>query len=410
MNSKKSRMHYAWKILISCCLINMSALGVTNTNGLYYNAVSSDLGILMSELLIHTVFQGVTSALTLLIVDKVYKKYPLKTVLLVSSLLFNVPQMLMAAFSHVWQFCIAAVVCGIGAAFLFYVPVPMLLNNWFVKKKKTALSVCFVAAGLSGIILSLAMGRVINSFGWRTAYIARGAFSLVLIIPVMIFAVKKPEELGLTAYGSEEDPGDTQKHMGVSAERQSFEEKRKKFVAAVAIAILCNLTCGMTGMLPHFAGTLGYGILFGSYLTSLAMVGNIGSKALMGPMTEKYGIVVTGSVCAAVLAFGFLLLGLGITAIPVILFSSVTTGLSACVNTLIIPNLADTFVKGDEYVHVLSICSTGTMIASSLSCLLVSLLVDNLGYGMSFLIYSTFGILIAVLLTVVYKQRKAVLK
>ena len=408
MNSKKSGMHYAWKILISCCLINMSALGVTNTNGLFYNAVSSDLGILMSKLLIHTVFQGAASALTLLAVDKVYKKYPLKMILLVSSLLFNVSQMVMAAFSHVWQFCAAGVVCGIGAAFLFYVPVPMLLNNWFVKKKKTALSVCFVASGLSGIILSLAMGGVINSFGWRTAYIARGAVSLLLIIPVMIFAVKKPEELGLTAYGSDQNAAGTEKHMGASAGRHSFEEKRKKFVFAVAVAVLCNLTCGMTGMLPHFAGTLGYGVLIGSYLTSLAMVGNIGSKALMGPMTEKYGIVVTGSVCTAVLTFGFLLMGLGITAMPAVLFSSVTTGFSACLNTLIIPNLVDTFVKGDEYVHVLSICSTGTMIASSLSYLFVSLLVDNLGYGPSFLIYSTFGILIAVILRVVYKQRKAV--
>lgn len=407
MNGKSSKIHYAWKILISCCLINMSALGVTNTNGLYYSAVSSDLGILMSQLSVHTVFQGIASALTLLIVDRVYKKYPLKSVLLISSVLFHGSQMAMAALNHVWQFCIAGVVCGIGAAFLFYVPVPMLLNNWFIKRKKTALSICFVAAGLSGIILSLVMGMVINSFGWRTAYIVRSAFSLLLMIPVMIFVVKKPEEIGTTAYGSEENAVDTQKHMGDAAKRHSFEEKRKKFIFAVAVAVLCNLSCGMTGMLPHFAGTLGYGILFGSYLTSLAMVGNISSKALMGPATEKYGIVASGSFCAALLAFGFLLMGLGITATPVVLFSSVTTGLSACVNTLIIPNLLDTFVKGDEYVHVLSICSTGTMIASSLSYLLVSLLVDNLGYGPSFLIYSTYGILIAVILIVVYKQRKA---
>ena len=407
MNGKRSKIHYAWKILISCCLINMSALGVTNTNGLYYSAVSSDLGILISELSVHTVFQGIASALTLLIVDRVYKKYPLKPVLLISSVLFHGSQMAMAALNHVWQFCIAGVVCGIGAAFLFYVPVPMLLNNWFIKRKKTALSICFVAAGLSGIILSLMMGMVINSFGWRTAYIVRGIFSLLLMIPVMFFVVKKPGEIGTTAYGSEENAADTQKHMGDAAKRHSFEEKRKKFIFAIAVAVLCNLSCGMTGMLPHFAGTLGYGILFGSYLTSLAMVGNISSKALMGPATEKFGIVASGSLCAALLAFGFLLMGLGITATPAVLFSSVMIGFSACVNTLIIPNLLDTFVKGDEYVHVLSICSTGTMIASSLSYLLVSLLVDNLGYGPSFLIYSTFGVLIAVILIVVYKQRKA---
>lgn len=406
MNKTGEKKHYAWKILAACCLINMSALGVTNTNGLYYSATSADLGILMSELSIHTVFFGAASALTLLIVDRVYKRYPIKPVLLISLLLFHGAQAVMALFDHVWQFCAAGVISGIGAAFLFYVPVPMLLNNWFVKKKKLALSICFVASGLSGIILSLLMGSVINSFGWRIAYIVRSALALLIAVPAIIMIVKKPSDMGISAYGSADGPDDSQKTMGEAADRHSFEEKRIKFIFAVAVAVLGNLTCGMTGMLPHFAGSLGYSIVFGSYLTSLAMVGNIGSKALFGPATEKFGIVASGSVCALILAFGFMLMGSGITAVPAVLFASVTTGVSACANTLIIPNLLDTFVKGDEYVHVLSICSTGTMIASSLSHLLVTLLIDNFGFGISFMIYSMFGILLAAVMMTVYRRKK----
>lgn len=405
MDNTSLKNHYAFKILIACCFLNMSALGVTNTNGLFYSAISEDMGILISELSIHTVFSGITSAVTLLIVDKVYKKYPLRPVLLISSILFHGSQMVMGMLNHVWEFCIAGVFYGIGAAFLFYVPVPMLLNNWFVKKKKTALSICFVASGLSGIILSLLTGAVIDGFGWRIAYQVRSIIAMLMLLPVLKLAVKKPEEMKLSAFGTDQEAEAPQKSMGVAAERHSFDQKRKKFVFAVLTAILCNLTCGMTGMLPHFAGSLGYGIVFGSYLTSLAMVGNIGSKALMGPATEKFGIVSSGTVCAALLASGFLLMGTGVTAMPAVLFASVTTGFSACVNTLIIPNLLDTFVKGDEYVNMLSICSTGTMIASSLSYLFVSLLIDNLGYGTSFLIYSLLSILIAVILLVVYKKK-----
>ena len=405
-NQKKSGRHYAWTILLVCCCLNASALGLTNTNGIFYAAICEDLGMMMSELTVHTIVCGLVSVVTLLFVDKIFRKYPIRPVLIGSLLMYHLSYMSMAFFSKSIEWCIASVFTGISGAFLLYVPVPLLLNNWFVKKKKLALSICFVASGFSGIVTNLLLGVIVTRFGWRDAYIFRGILLLVMSLPVMFLVKKTPQEMGLSAYGALDTEPEEEKHaqklMGESAEKHTFEERRIKYIFAIYLAITFNLGCAMVTQLPNYANSLGLGLLLGSYLTSIAMAGNIISKAAMGPAVEKKGILGSGAVIAGLIAFGFFVIAAGFQSTPVIMAVAFTTGITACSNTLIIPNLLDTFVTGDNYVHMLSRCSMGTMLAGAFSAVLSSALYDGFGdYRPVFLVY---GILetvnIIVLLTV----------
>ena len=408
---KSGRMHYAWKILIVCCCINASALGLTNTNGVLFTSICEDLGILMSSLTVHTVVHGLCSAFTLIFVDRVYKKYPIKPVLIINLLLYHLSFMSMAFFNKVWQFCLASVITGASGAFLLYMAVPLLLNNWFVKKKKLALSICFVASGLSGILTNLVLGVVISKLGWRNGYLIRGLMLLLFVIPVALFVKKSPAEMGLKPYGQDDDTikHKEQKIMGESGARLSFEERRVKYICCIFLAVTFNLGCAMVTQLPHYAGSLGMDIMTGSLLTSLAMVGNIGSKALSGPAVERAGITKTGIVITGMISAAFAAIAFGFESRTAISVVALISGFTACTNTLIIPNLLDTFVKGDDYVHMLSRCSMGTMIASSFSALIASALYDISGnYRPVFLIYGLMeAVNIAVLLIVFRKKRLA---
>ena len=415
MNSsvKKTKPHYAWVILISCCLVNASALGLSNSNGLFYPQICAELGVPMSALSLHTIVCGLSSAVTLFWVDKAYKKFNTRLILIASLLTYHLSYMSMSVFHSVTEFCIASVFTGIASAFLYYIPIPMLIGNWFVKFRKTALSICFVACGISGILCSLLLGWTITTFGWRMSYLIRGMLLLIVALPVLLIR-KTPEELGCRAYGADENGSDgsgsrpepEEKVFGESAGRQSFELKRIRFVFAIFVAVSMNLSCGMTQQLPNYAASIGLGVVMGSVLTSLAMAGNIASKAAFGPLTEKFGVVKV-TVCLLVLmSAGWLLPGLGVSGSAVVCAASMTTGISACVNTLVIPNLADTFVKGDEYIHVLARCSTGTMLASAFSLMISSSLHDLFGsYTPVFLCYiGLLAVNIAVLIIVFGKN------
>ena len=399
-------MHYAWKILIACCSINASALGLTNSNGLFYTEICKDLGIRMSNLTIHTIVTGLVSVATLTIVDKAYKKLPIRPLLMANLILYHVAYMSMAFFNRTFEWCIASVFTGISGAFLLYIPVPMLLNNWFVKKKKTALSICFVASGVSGILVSLLLGYVISSYGWRTGYIVRGIFLLVITIPVLLFVKKDPKEAGMLPYGAGEDAKEEQKIMGESAESHTFDQKRIKYLSAIFLAIAFNLGCAMVTQLPNYANTRGLGIVMGSYLTSLAMAGNILSKAMMGPVVEKSGVRISGACVAGFIALGYFAIAGGARAVPLVCAVAFTTGFTACTNTLIIPNLLDTFVKGDDYVHVLSRCSMGTMLAGAFTNVIASSLFDCFGrYEPVFFIYGILEVVSIMVLLLVFRKK-----
>jgi len=408
VQKQNKKLHPAWLILVGCCLINASALGLTNSNGLYFPEICNELGISISTLSIHTIVYGFASALALFFVDKAYAKLNTKMLIMVSLAVYHLSYIVMYFFNSVLEFCVASVFTGIAAAFLLYIPVPMLINNWFVKSKKTALSICFVASGFSGILTSMLLGWSIPAFGWRMSYIIRSLFGILLAIPVVFIVKKSPAELGLKPYGADEErTGKEGKVFGDTAERHSLKEKRIKLIFCVFLAVSLNLSCGMTGHLPNYANVLGMGVMMGSILTSLAMVGNISSKAVFGPLTEKFGATAVTVGILAVTMCGWLLTGLGLTQTSVICITAVTTGMTACANTLVIPNLADTFVTGDEYVHVLARCSTGTMIASAFCTMIASALFDAFGsYTPVFLCYAGLEVVNIVVMILVFGRRK----
>jgi len=399
--------HYAWKILLACCLMNIAALGQTNSNGIFYPPICEELGFSLSALTLHTSFCGLTAALCALLAPKIFKKFNIRLVIGAGLVLYQLSYMAMAFFTEVWQWCAASVVTGFAAALVWYIPVPMLINNWFRKGKKTALSITAVSSGISGIIMNLIFGKTITMFGWRASYLLRGGSCLLLAIPVVLIVAKNPADLGLAPYGMEGEEEAAKAHgsSGVAGVRGS--ELRTKTVFAVILALTLNFPCSMVTQLPSYATSIGLSLMVGSVLTSIAMVGNISSKAVMGPAAEKYGIRVTGIAVLVLIMAGFLALGLGFDSTAVIYASAFTTGITACANVLIVPNLLDTFVSGDDYVKVLSKCSSGTMFAGAVKVTVTSLMFDIFGsFRPVFLAFAVMEVINILILLFVFRKKK----
>ena len=412
---KTGKVHYAWKVLLACCLINIAALGQTNSDGIFYPAICRDMGFVLSSLTLCKTFCGAAAAIAALAVHRIYKKFDTRLVIGIGLIFYQLSFAVMPFLTELWQWYAASVITGIAAALVWYVPVPMLINNWFVKSKKTALSIAAVACGLSGILMSLVLGRTIETMGWKFSYLLRSGFSALLAVPVLFIIRKTPEELGMTAYGAQPAEGapadsskaEEEKVYGATETTVRRKELLKYTIFAVILAVGLNFPCSLVTLLPSYADSIGLSTMVGSVLTSLAMVGNIGSKAILGPWTEKSGIRVTGSAIMFLILAGLVALGMGITNIGVIYAASVTTGITACANVLIIPNLLDQFVSGDDYVNVLSKCSTGTLVAGALKVFVSSKMFELFGsYRPVFLAYAVMEVMNILILLVVFRKAK----
>lgn len=256
---KKSKFHYAWLIMVSCFFLYGGTMGVGyNCGGVFNAAISKAMGWSISGFTFSTIFLGAASALTLVFVDRIFDRFPMKAVLGISIVVYGLSLMLKCICSEIWQFCILYAVNGAAAAFLFYVPVPMLINRWFRKKAGFALGLSLLSSGIVGAVLNPVLSAVIEAKGWQTAAVVNGIVSIVFALPpVLLFVKKCPEEMGLKPYGAEDLAEDSAAGASTSegAELRPIHprEQRICFACSFVLAMIVLIISMIPQQLAHFA-------------------------------------------------------------------------------------------------------------------------------------------------------------
>ena len=372
-----------------------------------------DLGWSATQYSAAMIVSGLVSVLTLTFVDKVYKKFSVKPVLLASVMLFAVGYLL-KTFTHSYlYYCIIMAVIGVGGAFVLYVPVPMLLNAWFVEKRGFAIGIAVLSSGVAGAVLNPIISSLIQSLGWRTAIIITAAISMAISMPFLIFVVRgKPEDMNLLPYGATKGNADINADYTKNAEahvnaRFSKKEIRKKFVLCLVLASLLNLLSVVSSHLANFAQMLGLAAAVGATVTSTNMVGNILSKAVLGSCMDHFGQYKAILVSMAVVFVGYILLALSPKFIPLMYIGALLLGTTAAHNTMIAPAMVENFAIGEEYTKYISKVSMGVMLASAFAHTVASGIMELTGtYVTVWILYAFLEMGCIILLTIFYGRNE----
>jgi MFS family permease len=101
-----------------------------------------------------------------------------------------------------WQLYLTlGALVGGGSVCLSYPGQSLYLPNWFVRRRGLAMSVAFSGVGVGSIILFPWLHTVIARAGWRAACWSMAVLVLVLLVPLNLLLVKRPEDLGLAPDG-----------------------------------------------------------------------------------------------------------------------------------------------------------------------------------------------------------------
>ena len=72
------------------------------------------------------------------------------------------------------------------------------VSNWFIRRRPMALALMGVIQGIGLTIFPLIAQVLINGWGWRSAWLALGVFTIGSgIIPVLLLMARRPEDMGL---------------------------------------------------------------------------------------------------------------------------------------------------------------------------------------------------------------------
>ena len=347
---RKSGIHYAWVVLLACCAVQAGALGaISNCKGVFYDAICSELGMSLGAFTLQGVFAGIASAAITPFALHLLKKYRMHIVMLMACAVYSGTQFIMSYFdANLALWYGVAVIQALAGAFLLFLPVPIILNRWFVKKKGLAVAVATAFSGLSSMLLNPVYASITEQFGWRTGYRFVGVLSFVIMAPMLLFAMRaSPEEKGLLPYGATQE---TVKANRTSVVKGKLERSDRTIMICLMMIAVCISCCScFQSHLTKYGLTLGMTLEASAFLPSAAMLGGVMFKPLMGICSDRVGPNRTAFLFFLLNILGFVLLFLSGLSQLCLYAGALLCGVSMAANVVLFPLLLGNALIGYDF-------------------------------------------------------------
>jgi len=176
---------------------------------------------------------------------------------------------------------------GVGAG-LAYVPAIGAVQRWFVRRRGFASGLAVSGIGVGTLVMPPLATLLIETLGWRGAYLALGAFAAAIGGGMALLLESDPHTVGLNPDG---DPLPPDAPSGRSEDASVGEAIRsRRFVALYAACLVCSFGAFVPFVhLVPFAGD--HGVPASSAVLLLAIIG-IGSTAgrfVLGGIADRIG-------------------------------------------------------------------------------------------------------------------------
>ena len=302
--------HPAWRVLAGLILMQAGFTGITvNCMGVLIAAVIADTGYAASRMALFYTLRALVSAALVAPLMGVFLRRKSRLLIAFMGVIGGISIAACSRFTQLWQWYVAAVFSGASYC-MNTVLVPNIVNNWFAERRGLASAVALSASGISGALFSPILARVIAALGWRSAAVVFGLAILVLTVLPALFLVRyAPEDCGERPLGER-----TLSSAGADRDREQQEQPTGGgLVFALVTVIIMVAYCGTTytNQLPLVAHSFGFSAMIGAAVTSIAMVGNIGSKFLFGALCDRFGVHRAGIGAMLATALGLLLITFG---------------------------------------------------------------------------------------------------
>jgi len=199
--------------------------------------------------------------------------------------------------TNIWHLYLARLLYGINVLS----SAQILINNWFIKKRGTALGIMATGMPLGTMLLTPISQYLILIWGWRPTMFFWAGIMLVIMLPAVLFVRNRPEDKGYRHDGElpnrayRTNPLPKQKESTLRIEHSAENGgglsdvlvTRAFWFMSVA-QFICGTGCGF--MMTHlviFATDLGYSDMIGASLVSLQGGLNLAGILVTGYLSDR---------------------------------------------------------------------------------------------------------------------------
>ena len=370
-------------VAVAVCLMACGTMGLPNAYGVFYTPMSDALGAGRGAVTMHMSISNLVIGLfTPIVARSLAHGHKMRNVLMVATALVLLSGVVIAFAPNTLIMDVAAVVRGIGFAAVAMFIITLYIGNWFKKGRGTITGIALSGSGIGSAIASPIVTACIQSFGYQVAYLGFVAFTVLTILPVMLFCPLTPEEVGLKPYGAdEEDEGEGAETTEPASENLSLKLVllSPTFIVLVIFVVAIVLITTLSGHMASLAQDYGYSAQVGALLLSASMVDNVVSKFALGAIADRIGAFRACVISLVTTLVGLLLILFNLGGQTALLASGFLYGTCFSIGSLGI-SLLTRYIFGDEqYADAYSTISLVTSVASALGVTAAGLAYDITG-------------------------------
>lgn len=397
----QKRFHYAWIILVAMCGIMIGTMGtVSSCMGIFTPSVAEDLGVPVTAVAVYFTIRTLTMAVFQPVAGVMFNKFDIRVLIGIAVLLSNGGMMLMSQFHHIWGWYICAVLNGIGLAFICYLLIPIVLNNWFKANVSISIGIATACSGIGGAIFSPLCGQWIAAYGFRNTYLLVGGIGMVISLICALFLLRsKPADKGLRPLGAEKIEKEGEPAIDTRGMTVKEMIKTPQFVLVYVIVIGIYFAGSFMQDVTNMAVSKGFDIEHAATVSTAMMLGIVFGKIVLGALNDHIGTrttLVTGALFGLV-SFAFLIQG---GASPVYVYVGGFLFGACCAAMSVNPAFAIKRAFGNkEYAKIYSYAATAGVLTSAVGHPIYAAVYDLTGSYNGVMVACIIGLVIVIILT-----------
>ena len=189
------RINYAWIILAIGFTVLFFSSGSRFAFGLLLKPMSEDLELSRSALSLAATCFMIVGAVTMPFVGRLVDSFSVRKVVSIAVIIASVGIGLMGLAQTQWQVILLyGIIFAIGNGGSSVGPIGVMISRWFERGRGTATGAAMSGNAIGQFVIIVALATTLTAADWRYAYIALGAVTFVIVVPLVIaFARPNPE-------------------------------------------------------------------------------------------------------------------------------------------------------------------------------------------------------------------------
>jgi len=289
---KKFKIHYAWVVLFSACVLNIASRADAGSFGVFVDPLVELFGWSRGDISVAYSVAFIVGLPAVVIMGWLGDRFGARWLMIGAALLITAGTYLLGTITELWQFYVyyGFFVGSMGHA-AFTVLLPVILTRWFDRYMGLAVGIYWAAMGVGPMIFAPVFRWLIETRGWAQAFTL-----IAIIVGGILFAFSllirsAPREMGLSAYGAV----DSREEPHAPAATGAAPATLRQVLAKRQIWLLVGI---------HHLGCVGHSVIL-AHIVSMAILKGVSGMEAAGVLSTISGASAISRFASAILAARF---------------------------------------------------------------------------------------------------------